>query len=58
LRRQSFERVYSRVCSLVDGAGKILEDVPDPIGEVEVERVEIINFGDGMYVYDGVLESW
>ena len=42
----------------MDGAGKILEDVPDPIGEVEVERVEIINFGDGMYVYDGVLESW
>ena len=52
LRRQGFERVYSRVCGLVDGAGKILEDAPDPIGEVQVERVEIMNFGDG------ILESW
>ena len=31
----------------MDGAGKVLEDAPDPIGEVEVERVEIMNFGDG-----------
>ena len=50
LSRQSFEWVYSRVCGLVDGAGKILEDAPDPIGEVQVERVEIMNFGDGMYM--------
>ena len=34
----------------MDGAGKVLEDAPDPIGKVEVERVEIMNFGDGMYM--------
>ena len=34
----------------MDGAGKVLEDVPDPISEVEVEQVEIMNFGDGMYM--------
>ena len=34
----------------MDGAGKVLEDAPDPIGEVEVERVEIMNFGDGVYM--------
>ena len=49
LRRQGFEQVYSRVCGLVDGVGKVLEDVPDPIGKVEVKRVEIMNFGDGVY---------
>ena len=32
------------------GVRKVLEDTPDPIGEVEVERVEIMNFGDGMYM--------
>jgi hypothetical protein len=42
----------------VDGAGKVLEDVPDPVSEVEVERVEIMNFRDGVYVYDGVSASW
>ena len=50
LRRKGFEQVYSRVCGLVDGAGKVLEDAPDPISEVEVERVEIMNFGDGVYM--------
>ena len=34
----------------MDGAGKVLEDVPDPIGEVKVERVEIMNFRDGVYM--------
>ena len=34
----------------MDGAGKVLEDIPDPISKVEVERVEIMNFGDGMYM--------
>ena len=34
----------------MDGAGKVLEDAPDPISEVEVEQVEIMNFGDGMYM--------
>ena len=34
----------------MDGAGKVLEDVPDPIGEVEVDRVEIMNFRDGVYM--------
>ena len=34
----------------MDGAGKVLEDVPDPIREVKVERVEIMNFGDGVYM--------
>ena len=34
----------------MDGAGKVLEDAPDPISEVEVERVEIMNFGDGVYM--------
>ena len=42
--------IHSRVCGLVDGAGKVLEDAPDPISEVEVERVEIMNFGDGVYM--------
>ena len=47
LRRQGFEQVYSRVCGLMDGAGKVLEDTLDPISEVEVERVEIMNFEIG-----------
>ena len=34
----------------MDGAGKVLEDVPDPVGKVEVERVAIMNFGDGVYM--------
>ena len=34
----------------MDGAGKVLEDAPDPISKVEVERVEIMNFGDGVYM--------
>ena len=34
----------------MNGAGKVLEDAPDPIGEVEVERVEVMNFGDGVYM--------
>ena len=34
----------------MDGAGKVLEDAPDPISEVKVERVEIMNFGDGEYM--------
>ena len=34
----------------MDGVGKVLEDAPDPIGEVKVERVEIMNFGDGVYM--------
>ena len=32
----------------MNGAGKVFEDVPDPISEVEVKRVEIMNLGDGM----------
>ena len=48
MKRQGFERVYSRVCDLVDRAGKVLEDAPDPIGEVKVNQVEIMNFRDGM----------
>ena len=46
----SFEWVYSRVCGLVDGAGEVLEDAPDPISEVEVKQVEIMDFGDGLYM--------
>ena len=34
----------------MDKAEKVLEDAPDPVSEVEVERVEIINFGDGMHM--------
>ena len=34
----------------MDGARKVLEDMPDPISEVEVKRVEIMNFGDGVYL--------
>ena len=50
LRRKGFKQVYGRVCGLVDGVGKVLEDVPDPISKAEVERVEIMNFGDGVYM--------
>ena len=50
LRRQGFKRVQSRVCGLMDGAGKVLEDVPDPVSEVKIEQVEIMNFGDGVYM--------
>ena len=32
----------------MDGVGKVFEDVPGPVSKVEVERVEIINLGDGM----------
>ena len=42
--------LYSRVCGLVDGVGKVFEDAPDPISEVEVDRVEIMNFGDDVYM--------
>ena len=34
----------------MNGAGKVLEDAPDPISEVKVERVKVMNFGDGVYV--------
>ena len=34
----------------MNGAGKVLEDAPDPISEVEVEQEEIMNFGDGVYM--------
>ena len=34
----------------MNGVGEVLEDAPDPISEVKVERVEIMNFGDGMYM--------
>ena len=34
----------------MNGAGKVLEDAPDPVSEVEVERVEVMNSGDGMYM--------
>ena len=34
----------------MNGVGEVLEDAPDPISEVEVEQVEIMNFGDGMYM--------
>jgi hypothetical protein len=34
----------------VDGVGKVLEDVPDPISKVTVKRMEIMNFGDRMDV--------
>ena len=34
----------------MDGVGKVLEDVPDPISKVKVEQVEIMNFGDGVYM--------
>ena len=32
----------------MDGGRKVLEDVPDPASEVEVERVEVMNFRHGM----------
>ena len=32
----------------MDGAGKVFEDMPDPVSEIKVERVEIMNFGDGV----------
>ena len=32
----------------MDGAGEVLENAPDPISEVKVEQVEIMNFGDGV----------
>ena len=41
----------------MNGVGKVFEDVPDPISEVEVERVEVMNLRRWR-VYDGVLESW
>ena len=34
----------------MDGVGKVLEDMPDPIGKLKVEQVEIMNFGDGVYM--------
>ena len=34
----------------MDGVEKVLEDAPDPISEVEVEPMEIMNFGDRMDV--------
>ena len=32
----------------MDGVRKVLDHVPDPVSKVEVEQVEIMNFGDGM----------
>ena len=34
----------------MNGVGKVLEDTPNPVSEVEVERVEVMNFGDGVYM--------
>ena len=34
----------------MDGAGEVLENVPDPISEVKVKRIEIVDFEDGMDV--------
>ena len=34
----------------MDGVGKVLEDTPDPVSKVKVERVEVMNFGDGVYM--------
>ena len=36
----------------MDGVRKILEDAPDPVSGVKVERVEIMNFGDGMIMME------
>ena len=32
----------------MDGAGKVFEDMPDSVDEVEVEQMGIMNFGDRM----------
>ena len=32
----------------MDGAGKVLEHVPDLISKVKVEQIEIMNFRDRM----------
>ena len=34
----------------MDGVGKVLEDLPDPVSEVEVKQVEVMIFGDGVYM--------
>ena len=32
----------------MDGVGNVFDDAPDPISEVKVEQVEIMNFRDHM----------
>ena len=49
-RRQGFEWVHIGICGFVDRTGEILENAPDSIREVEIERVKIMDFGDGMDV--------
>jgi hypothetical protein len=50
MRRQGFKKIYGRVCGFMDGAGKVLEDVPDPVSEVKVKQMEIMDLGDRMDV--------
>jgi hypothetical protein len=50
MRRQSFKWVSIGIHSFMDGAGEVLENAPDPISEVKVERIKIMHVGDGMDV--------
>ena len=34
----------------MDGVRGVLEDTPDPVSEVKVKRMEVMNFGDGVYM--------
>src|ERR1700691_2274182 len=47
---ESVERVDRRVGSFVDGTGEVLQKVPNSHGEMEVERVKIMELGDVVYV--------
>jgi hypothetical protein len=37
MRRQCFKWVNGRIHGFMDEAGKVLEDMPDPVSEVEAE---------------------
>src|SRR6202050_5121933 len=52
---EKFERIDGSVGGLMNGAGKVFQEVPDSHSEVEIERVEVVNFGQVVDVV--VLES-
>src|ERR1700677_4388320 len=42
---EKFERIDGSVGGLVNGTGEVFQEVPNSHSKVEVERVEVVNFG-------------
>lgn len=50
MKNQSLAQVNIGICSFMEGVEEVLENVPDPISEVEGKGIEIMDFRDGMDV--------